>query len=339
MSDPPNLRDDGDLPSPAAPYEPPSAGAELRAAREAAGLTIDAVAQQLKLAPRQVQALEGDDFERLPGRTFVRGFVRNYARYVGLDPDDVVSLLPGADVAPSLQRPTITPSGRAMGQLPADAQPHRTWTRWAIPLALVAIAAAAGIYELRRPQGEPRKSTSEPALRAPVASAPVTSGGTTSATLPNPLAADTTASSSTTSSATPAAPADATLGAQPTPAAQPAPAAQPTPGAAPTGPTPPNAATDVATTNPAPVNAAPAAVADAPLVFTFRGTSWVQVRDRNGNVVLAQNGQPGTTQSVGGALPLDIVIGNAAVVGATFRGRPIDLAPYVRGDVARLSIK
>ena len=88
MSDPTgNLRDDGDLPSPAAPYEPPSAGAELRAAREAAGLTIDAVAQQLKLAPRQVQALEDDDFAQLPGRTFVRGFLRNYARLLHLDAD------------------------------------------------------------------------------------------------------------------------------------------------------------------------------------------------------------------------------------------------------------
>ena len=59
-----------------------SAGARLRDARMAAGLSIDAVAQQLKLAPRQVQALEDDDFAQLPGRTFVRGFMRNYARLV-----------------------------------------------------------------------------------------------------------------------------------------------------------------------------------------------------------------------------------------------------------------
>ena len=45
-----------------------TAGTRLRTAREAAGLSIDAVAQQLKLAPRQVQALEDDDWERLPGR-------------------------------------------------------------------------------------------------------------------------------------------------------------------------------------------------------------------------------------------------------------------------------
>ena len=59
----------------------------LRAAREALGLSIDAVAQQLKLAPRQVRALEDGDFAQLPGRTFVRGFMRNYARLVQLDPE------------------------------------------------------------------------------------------------------------------------------------------------------------------------------------------------------------------------------------------------------------
>jgi cytoskeleton protein RodZ len=140
-----------------APYVPPTAGGELRAARVAAGLDIDVIAQQLKLAPRQVQALEDDDYAKLPGRTFVRGFVRNYARLLQLDPDDVVALLPGADVAPSLERPTITPSRRAMGELPADAPARRAWTRWAIPLVLIAIIVAAGVYEFRRPQGEPRR--------------------------------------------------------------------------------------------------------------------------------------------------------------------------------------
>ena len=65
-----------------------TAGTLLRSAREAAGLSLDAVAQQLKLAPRQVRALEESDFAKLPGRTFVRGFVRNYARLLRLDSAD-----------------------------------------------------------------------------------------------------------------------------------------------------------------------------------------------------------------------------------------------------------
>jgi cytoskeleton protein RodZ len=79
-----------------------TAGSKLKAAREAAGLSLDAVALQLKLAPRQVKALEDDDWPHLPGRTFIRGFARNYARFVRLDPDAVVALLPAADTAPAL---------------------------------------------------------------------------------------------------------------------------------------------------------------------------------------------------------------------------------------------
>ena len=66
------------------------AGAQLRATREAFGLSLEEVAQQLKLAPRQVIALEDEDFAQLPGRTFVRGFVRNYARLLNLDGDQLL---------------------------------------------------------------------------------------------------------------------------------------------------------------------------------------------------------------------------------------------------------
>ena len=111
------MTDAYDPPPPADRVDPPTVGEELRAAREGAGLSIEEVAQQLKLAPRQVRALEDDDYAKLPGRTFVRGFVRNYARAFGLDADDLVARLPGGE--PSLERPTITPSGRPMGALPA----------------------------------------------------------------------------------------------------------------------------------------------------------------------------------------------------------------------------
>ncbi len=46
----------------------------------------------------------------------------------------------------------------------------------------------------------------------------------------------------------------------------------------------------------------------------------------------------GTTQSVSGAPPLDIVIGNAVDVRVTFRGNPVDLAPYTRENVARFKL-
>ncbi|HVR93563.1 MAG TPA: helix-turn-helix transcriptional regulator, partial [Casimicrobiaceae bacterium] len=82
-------------------------GARLRAAREAAGLSLDQVAQQLKLAPRQVKALEEESFGELPGRTFSRGFVRNYARLLHLDAQDLLAHLPDVAQAPALESPTL----------------------------------------------------------------------------------------------------------------------------------------------------------------------------------------------------------------------------------------
>ena len=91
------------------------AGAQLRAAREAAGLSLDQVAQQLKLAPRQVRALEEENFGMLPGRTFTRGFMRNYARLLNLDPDLLVAHLPDAAHAPSLESPPLHSTSSSRG--------------------------------------------------------------------------------------------------------------------------------------------------------------------------------------------------------------------------------
>ena len=62
-----------------------SPGARLRRAREARGESVHEAAFAIKLSPRQIEALENDDFAALPGMAFVRGFARNYARYLGLD--------------------------------------------------------------------------------------------------------------------------------------------------------------------------------------------------------------------------------------------------------------
>ncbi len=133
-----------------APDGPATAGALLRAAREAAGLTVDAVAQQLKLAPRQVKAIEDSDFTLLPGRTFVRGFVRNYARLVRLDPEPVLSALPVAAAAPTLESPALQPTAPSIGELPTAENGKPSWTRWAIPVTLVAIIGATVAYEQMR---------------------------------------------------------------------------------------------------------------------------------------------------------------------------------------------
>ncbi|MCE7878057.1 MAG: helix-turn-helix domain-containing protein, partial [Betaproteobacteria bacterium PRO3] len=96
----------------------------LAQARGIAGLTVEDVASQLKLAPRQVVAIERDDFANLPGRTFVRGFVRNYARLVKLDVDDVLAALPGDGHAPAPERTLASAAGRSIGEMPRESRPR-----------------------------------------------------------------------------------------------------------------------------------------------------------------------------------------------------------------------
>jgi cytoskeleton protein RodZ len=295
----------------ARPY-PATAGAKLRAAREASGWSIHDVAAQLKLAPRQVAALEEDDWSQLPGRTFVRGFARNYARFLGLDPDSVLALLPPPEHAPGLERPSFAAARRPMGEIPVERASKPSAARWLVPLVLLAIVAAAGVYQYTQLTGASRGDEIVPAAGAPAeATAPAPAGsGSTATALPNPLA-DTTA---------PAAPAPEG-GVAPAAGAPEKPAAAPAPQPAPT-PTP-----------------APAAATDATLVLAFKGTSWAEVRDANGRVILQMTGGAGMTQTVNGTPPFELALGNAPDVAVTFRGQALDLAPYTRGNVARVSLR
>ncbi len=297
-----SLRADALLPVPVQ-----DAGARLREARNAAGLSIDAVALQLKLAPRQVRALEDNDYARLPGRTFVRGFMRNYARLLRLDADELLAILPVAGEASSLERPSLAPSPRAMGELPADVHAKPSSARWAIPVAFVAVIAIAASYELTRPGSELAK-----ALRLETAGTPP---APTPGALPAPPVAAPSESTATTALRNPVAVA----------------------GNPPEAITAPAAGTAAPTVEVA--GAATVARSDALLVLVFRGTSWIEVKDGNGNVLLSTLGYPGATHAVGGGPPYDVVLGNAEAVQVTYRGEPFDSAPFVKQNVAKFVLK
>ena len=297
---------------PAAPAAQ-SAGALLRAAREAAGLSLDAVAQQLKLHPRQVGAIERDDFAQLPGRTFVRGFVRNYARLVRLDANAVLAALPGGGDSAGLASPTLHATAPSIGELPVSQSSRPAWAKWAIPLTLVAIIAAGAAYEMLRTAAPPR--TPAPATteaREPVIGPRAPEPAPPSASV-TPMPAPPVA-----------------------PAASPAPATGPAPGA-----TPEPAPGATTTSLPNPVAAMPAAPApgDRELVLSYRDHSWTEVRDRNGRVLLSAMMSPGARQVLSGQAPFELVIGNAGDVTLTLDGRAVDLVPHTRQSVARLTLQ
>jgi len=275
-------------------------GARLKAAREDAGLSVDQVAQQLKLAPRQVRALEEEDFAQLPGRTFARGFVRNYARLLNLDGDDLLARLPDAAQAPALAAPSLHSTGSTMGEVPATGVGRPTFGRWLIPLVLVACVVGAGAYEWYRnglaPPSEPTRSESP--ARSSVAREPASAAGTAKSVLPNPLG----------------------------PAAEPA--------------TDENRDRLGAAAPAAPAADANASAAEAPaaIVLSYRGPSWTEIRDRDGQVLVARLIAAGSEQSIRGTAPFDLVIGNAQNVTVTYLGKAIDLTRYTRQNVARLRL-
>lgn len=289
--------DAADAPAPGA-----SAGVLLAQARQTAGLSVDDVAGQLKLAPRQVAAIERDDFASLPGRTFVRGFIRNYARLVKLDVDTVLAAIPDDGTAQTPERALSTATGRSIGEIPRDSRPRPGMARWMVPLVLAAIVAVAAFYEFARP---PAPVGAPAAQVEPVAPAPPPS--TPSSTVPSP--AD--------ESAAPAGSAGAVIGSTP-----PATSELPNPLAGGTA-----TATDAGN------------AARGQLTLAFRGTSWLEVRDRTGTVVLSMTGTAGTTHDVAVSPPGELVLGNAAAVDATWRGKSVDLASYTKQNVARVRLE
>lgn len=280
-------------------------------------MSIDAVAQQLKLAPRQVRAIEDGDFTHLPGRTFVRGFIRNYARLVRLDADAVLRALPAGAATPNLESPALHATAPTIGELPTTETTRHGWTRWAIPLTLIAIVVATAAWEWFHPTRDAphatvKRDTPAVADRGKAATAEII--GTP---LPNPVAA----------SAPPSAPAVAPE--QPS-ASDPAPAIAE-----------PKTAPDSAADGRQAEASAPgvAAVAETPLLLAFRDFSWTVVKERGGRVLLSRMNAGGTTQAIAGTPPLDVVIGNAADVTLTWKGDRVDLGPYTRGNVARFTLE
>lgn len=92
-----------------------SVGQQLRSAREARNMSLAEVAQSLKLGPRQVAAIEAEDWTSLPGNTMIRGFVRNYARLLNLDAD---VLMHGLDAAQLRQNAQLEVSAGTTASLP-----------------------------------------------------------------------------------------------------------------------------------------------------------------------------------------------------------------------------
>jgi cytoskeleton protein RodZ len=130
-------------------------GAELRAAREAKGVSIATLAQRTRVQPRTLAAIEVNDVSNLPPRPFGRGFVKAYAEEVGLDAERTVQSFfsqfpPKAVPAPSATARRHDPSEPVW-------RPPAQWAGLGTAVAvLVMIVAAAVVLDRGSgPEGEP----------------------------------------------------------------------------------------------------------------------------------------------------------------------------------------
>ncbi len=303
------------------PHMPLSPGAQLAAYRRERGWTVEQVANHLNLAPRQVVAIESDDYASLPGMPIVRGFVRAYAKLLKVDAAPLLTLLGGETVLaqePLVPRKTLsTPFSEA--RLPSMTERPSLSSKWVIGLLLLVLLGVAvwaaqqitevaelqksaatqvqnGLAYLSGPESKPKLQGNVPAQVAEVKPE-------TAMTAPPVVVQDNQVASA------PAAVQSA------------APAEQQTS-------PPPAAAPETSTST----------VKDA-LVLTAREESWVEVRRTdNKSSVLSRLMKAGDTETIEVAEPVLLVIGNASGVDATLRGEPLEIKAG-KSNVARLNLK
>lgn len=325
-------------------------GKTLQSQRETMGWSVEQVADQLKLAPRQVLALEAGDYASLPSPAVTRGFVRAYAKLLRIDAAPLVSMIElnmppearaGAQSAMAAARREQKPAAFSETRFPINGKRRSLPLGWIAAVVIVAGAAVAAwqfdlIPSLNRDveSGDtmvlenPAAGVVAPGVAAPGAAAPVQQG------LINP---------------------SVPLISVPSPSSQgAAPAGAPT--TAPTTPTAPAAApaaapvTAPATATPAPVAAAPAAAAPAAaapaaagantLVLNVRADSWIEVRPSSGGrPLISRLVKAGSTESVEVAGPVNLTVGVPGAVTATLRGANVPLPQQPGKTIARVALK
>lgn len=316
-------------------------GKTLQSQREAMGWSVEQVADQLKLAPRQVVALEAGDYASLPSPAVTRGFVRAYAKLLKIDAAPLVAKIEmnmppeaQAGATASIPRREQRPASFSQSRFPIGGKRNK------VPVGLIAgvavlVAAGAALWHFGLLPGSQQPQADNGALLETPVVTP--HGGAPAA----PAHQDTLQNPSVPLISVPAPAgegATAPAGATP-PAAAPATAPGATPPAAAAPGTAP-AATAPATLA-APVTAVPAAPAAAggnALVLNVREDAWIGVVV-GGKRLLWREVKAGSTETFDVTGPGMLTVGNPAAVSATLRGSPVSLEQAPGKKFAQVSLK
>lgn len=286
-----------------------TAGALLKKAREEAGLHIGALAVSLKVPVNKLEALESGNLEALSGAVFVRALASSVCRALKIDSAPILNHLPQAVTARLHQKGELNEPFRGDGRGMSFSSPERL-LKPSI-LAVVALLIGAGVLMLWPNLGpimpntvsvkESITETPPPVMvvNGPDASSPVESVPVASAPAP----------------------------------AMPAPAVVRSPVLAPVA--------QLESSSPAPVGSSTVMVSGFGDMVSFKATatSWVEVTDAKGVVVLRKTLNAGETAQAGGATPLRAIVGRADVTEVTVRGKRLELKTLSKDNVARFEVK
>jgi len=282
------------------PEAPLTAGSLLRQAREAAGMHVSTLAEQLKVPAAKLQALEADDWQKLPDAVFTRSLALSICKALQVDAAPVMAQLPKAASAQKFTAPGAGINARVRSKaVPSVHDTPSQGSAWKL-LALVLLAGAGGGAWYFAHQQE--------------------MGGAVVASVQEQTASDTPVAQPVQPLVVPAAePAAEPVAPEPAAAAAPA-AAAPEPATA--------AAPEVA-----------AAASAATLRIQVRAETWIQVRATGGRVLEQKTLQAGDVFETQAPRPLSVVVGRADAAEVQLGGAAFDLASVARENVARFEVK
>jgi cytoskeleton protein RodZ len=300
--------------NPPVAIQTPSLGSMLREAREKLGLSVADVAVQIKFAPRQIEALEADDFEHLPEPAFVRGFVRSYAKILGLDAQILLASMPQTKTAAAELIPASV--GVPFPNAYSVRQQNMIWLGAASLVAVILIGFS--FWQFKAP---PDKQSKTPQVESvPVEAKVPDEPAASESAMIEPSIPD---ASKGHSSAAMQASAQATKNVAPvqeekTPISRPIPVHS----------------TDSETST-------DAASQPTELRLVFGEESWTEIKDKDDNVLSSRLNPAGSELRLEGNAPFSMLIGHAAMVTLYYKGKQVDLTPYINkySEVAHLQLK
>lgn len=314
----------------------PSVGSMLAAARTEQNWTLADIAEKLKLSTKQIVALESNQFDALPSMVVVRGFIRSYARFLKLDVDAVLGLLPPEPPAiplsqhlkPSLSTPFVESRLSLMSR---QNQNHL----YLIGVAVVGVLLMAFVlyqkFELSQyfPQGQKTfPSTGSTAVRAPLSANPATVQSSEAAqSQPIIASIEEVRQVKQSTETSVVSPAENTVNSL-------TPVKNSTTNLTGAGSTSAPLAAEKLQSS---AVAEPAKKEQLQLIFSQ--DSWIQVKNAKGNVLTSHLSKAGTVESFDVNDTLQVRIGNAAGVKANLRGNALELSPDKGSNVANLVVK